>query len=361
MDEESDDRKEFDPSQRKLDEARQKGDVPRSADLTSAAAQGGLLLGLAAAGTWSASQIGIVLAGLLGDADRLADTVFRGGGTTFSGTALAAIAAALLPWFALPAGAAVLSLIAQQGLAASGEKIVPKLSRLDPIANARHKFGLTGLIEFGKSSVKLVVVSVALFLFLKTRLPEILASSGVPAPLGTAELVDILTSFLLLAVVIAGTIGLLDLLWQRFNHRRKLRMSRKELVDEQKQNDGDPHLKHQRRQRGYDIATNRMLLDVPKADVVIVNPEHYAVALTWERKPGRAPVCVAKGVDAVAARIREAALAASVPIQRDPPTARALYATVEIGREIAPEHYRAVAAAIRFAEDMRARARSVPR
>jgi flagellar biosynthetic protein FlhB len=83
MDEESGDRKEFDPSQRKLDEARQKGDVPRSADLTSAAAQGGLLLGLAAAGTWSASQIGIVLAGLLGDADRLADTVFRGGGTTF--------------------------------------------------------------------------------------------------------------------------------------------------------------------------------------------------------------------------------------------------------------------------------------
>jgi flagellar biosynthetic protein FlhB len=358
MEEENDDGKEFDPSQRKLDEARQKGDVPRSADLTSAAAEGGLLLGMIAAGSWSAVEIGTVLAGLLGDADRLADGIFAGGGTAFSGAILVALAAPLAPWLLLPAVAALAALIAQQGIAASGEKLVPKLSRLDPIGNARHKFGLSGLMEFAKSAVKLTVVSLALFYFLLARMPDILASSGVPALHGIGAMVEILTAFLLLAIVIAGAMGLFDLLWQRFNHRRKLRMTRKELFDEQKQNDGDPHLKQQRRQRGYDIATNRMILDVPKADVVIVNPEHYAVALKWDRKPGRAPVCVAKGVDAVAARIREAAMAASVPIQRDPPTARALHATVEIGREIAPEHYRAVAAAIRFAEDVRARARA---
>ena len=121
-------------------------------------------------------------------------------------------------------------------------------------------------------------------------------------------------------------------------------------------------MKAQRRSRAEAIATNRMLLDVPKADVVIVNPTHFAVALKWSRAKGSAPVCVAKGEGEVALRIREVAATAGVPIHADPPTARALHATVEIGREIAPEHYRAVAAAIRFADRMRQRraARGAP-
>jgi flagellar biosynthetic protein FlhB len=116
-------------------------------------------------------------------------------------------------------------------------------------------------------------------------------------------------------------------------------------------------MKAHRRQRGYDIATNRMLVDGAKADVVVVNPTHYAVALTWSRASGRAPVCVAKGVDAIAARIRERAVEAGVPLHSDPATARALFASVEIGAEISPDHYRSVAAAIRFAEAMRKKAR----
>jgi flagellar biosynthetic protein FlhB len=134
-------------------------------------------------------------------------------------------------------------------------------------------------------------------------------------------------------------------------------MSRKELMDETKDSEGDPVMKQQRRQRAYDIATNRMMADVPKADVVIVNPRHYAVALRWDRTAGGAPVCVAKGVDEVALRIRTVAMEAGVPIRQDPPTARALHASVEIGAEIRPEHYRPVAAAIRFAEAVRKRAR----
>jgi flagellar biosynthetic protein FlhB len=116
-------------------------------------------------------------------------------------------------------------------------------------------------------------------------------------------------------------------------------------------------MRQQRRQRGYDIATNRMMNDVPKADVVIVNPRHVAVALRWDRGAGGAPVCVAKGVDEVALRIRAVAMEAGVPIRQDPPTARALHATVTIGEEIPPAHYRPVAAAIRFADAVRRRAR----
>ena len=168
----------------------------------------------------------------------------------------------------------------------------------------------------------------------------------------------LLTITCLIAVTIAGV----DLVWQRFDHARRLRMSYQDLREEARQSEGDPHMKAQRRSRAEAIATNRMLLDVPKADVVIVNPTHYAVALKWSRAKGSAPVCVAKGEDEVALRIREVAATAGVPVHSDPPTARALHATVEIGREIAPEHYRAVAAAIRFADRMRqaARARGRP-
>ena len=130
-------------------------------------------------------------------------------------------------------------------------------------------------------------------------------------------------------------------------------MSFQDLKDETKRTEGDPHMKQSRQQRGREIAMNRMLLDVPKADVIIVNPTHYAVALKWSRAPGSAPICVAKGVDEIAKRIREAAVEHQVPIHSDPPTARALHATVDIGDEIEPEHYQAVAAAIRFADALR--------
>lgn len=134
-------------------------------------------------------------------------------------------------------------------------------------------------------------------------------------------------------------------------------MSRLELIEEFKEAEGDPHMKGQRRRRAEAIATNRMLAEVPRADVVIVNPTHYAVALRWDRGSRRAPVCVAKGIDDVARRIREVAATAGVPIRSDPPTARAIHASIDIGQEILPDHYAHVAAAIRFAERMRRHAR----
>jgi flagellar biosynthetic protein FlhB len=134
-------------------------------------------------------------------------------------------------------------------------------------------------------------------------------------------------------------------------------MSRKEVMDEYKESEGDPHFKAARRQRAQDIATNRMLADVEGADVVIVNPTHYAVALRWDRGKGGAPVCVAKGVDEIARVIRERAALHGVPVHSDPPAARSIYAAVELGQEIRIEHFRAVAAAIRFADAMRKKAR----
>lgn len=350
--------KEFDPTPRRLDQARAEGDVPRSADLTAAAAQAGLLLALLTAGGWSVRTAGTALLPWIGESPLLAQRLFQPGGAAPAGRLLAGLALPLLPVLLLPALAALAAIAAQQGFAVSGTKLLPKLDRINPIANAKNKFGLNGLFDFGKSAVKLTVVGACLIAFLLARLPELIASAAVPWPAGLGLMTATLADFLMLAVAIAVTIGGIDLLWQRFSHRRKLRMSRQDLREELKQSEGDPHLRQERRQRGFDIAGNRMLQDVAKADVVIVNPTHFAVALRWDRAPGRAPVCVAKGMDQMAARIRERAAAAGVPIHRDPAAARALYATTRLGAEIAPDHYRAVAAAIRFAEAIRRRARS---
>ncbi len=355
--EDDDAEKEFDPSQRKLDEARNKGDIPRSTDLTTAAAQGGFLLAILLLGGSAAIKLGTALERMLGDASGLSDRIFDGGEQAFAGSTLASVIGPLLPWFVIPAAMAVLSIAVQRSFSVSGEKLMPKLSRINPFANAKQKFGLRGLVEFAKSVVKMLVVAGCLFLFLSGRLPEILATTDMSERAGLVVLMHVLTGFLTLAVLIAASIGGVDYLWQHYSHHQKLRMTRKEVQDEHKQNEGDPHMKQQRRQKGYDIATNRMMQEVPKADVVVVNPTHYAVALKWERMPGKAPICVAKGTDEVAARIREVAMAAGVPIHADPPTARALHATLKVGQEVHPDHYRTVAAAIRFAESIRKKAK----
>jgi flagellar biosynthetic protein FlhB len=159
--------------------------------------------------------------------------------------------------------------------------------------------------------------------------------------------------FLALVFVVKLSIGAIDFFWQRAEHLRRNRMSHKEMRDEHKQSEGDPHAKGERTRRGREIASNRMLDAVSEASVVIVNPTHYAVALKWSPTDLGAPVCIAKGVDEIAARIRERAEQAGIPIHSDPPTARALHATVDVDQEIHAEHYGAVAAAIRFAEAMR--------
>ena len=236
-------------------------------------------------------------------------------------------------------------------------KLAPKLSRISPLSNAKNKYGRSGLFEFAKSFVKLTVVSCILAVFLSARMDRI-ASAMASSPGGVAQLMaELAIDFLTIVVLVFGTIGGIDLLWQQSEHRRKNRMSHKELKDETKESEGDPYMKMARRQRAQEIALNSMLADVPDASVVVVNPEHYAVALKWDASFDGPPICVAKGVDEVAARIREAAIEAGVPIHRDPPTARAIHAATDIGQEIHPDQYKPVAAAIRFAEKMRALAR----
>jgi flagellar biosynthetic protein FlhB len=348
--------KEHEASPQKLDQARRDGDIPRSVDLQTAVATGGFLLALFSLGTCAVTRAGTAGMVMLDQADRLSSLVTSAGGGPVAGMviALAAPPLALL----LVAPVLVLGLlVATRGLVFAPMKLQPKLSRISLLSNAGQKFGLEGLVDFAKSAAKLAIVSLILYHFLAGGLEDILASLYLTPAMSAALMVRLVLKFLVIVFLIQLALGGVDYLWQVFRHRQRHRMSRKEMMDEFKESEGDPHLKSARRQRAQDVATNRMLTDVASANVVVVNPTHYAVALKWDRSKGGAPVCVAKGMDEIARRIRERATEHGVPIHRDPPTARAIHATVEIGQEIRVEHYRAVAAAIRFADAMRRKAR----
>jgi len=348
--------KEFEATEQKLAEQRRKGEVPRSTDLNTAAAFFGLLLAAMALGQTSLIRIGEIGTVILDQSDQIS-TLLTQHARTLLGGLMGNVALAALPLLAVPFLVVWAMLFAQRVVIFAPEKLKPKASRVSVLANAKNKFGRSGLFEFAKSTVKLIIISTVLWVFLMHNLPLILGSLYLTPALATTELLGLVIRFLMLVFVVKLTIGGIDFFWQRAEHLRKNRMSHKDMRDEMKQSEGDPHAKGERRRRGREIASNRMLDAVPDASVVIVNPTHYAVALKWSPHEAGAPVCVAKGVDEIALRIRERAKDAGVPIHSDPVTARALFASIELEQEVQAEHYAAVAAAIRFADTMRAKAR----
>ncbi|WP_299607880.1 flagellar biosynthesis protein FlhB [uncultured Tateyamaria sp.] len=349
--------KSFDPTPQKLEEARKKGEVAKSVDLQTAAAYAGLTLTLVAVGAQSLTSFGGQMQVLLDQSASLSDTLFNGSPSAVMGAILWNTSAALAPLFIIPAIGVLAAILAQKAFVVAPSKLQPKLSRISLIQNAKQKFGRGGFFEFGKSFVKLLLYSGFLAFFLVRRLPEMVGVMHASPGLVVMLLAEMCVAFLFVVVLISTVLGGIDAVWQHQEHIRKNRMSRKEIMDETKNSEGDPHLKQERRARAQAIATQQMMADVPTADVVIVNPTHYAVVLKWSRADGSAPVCVAKGVDEIALRIREIAHESAVPIHSDPPTARTLHAVTAIGDEIHPDQYGVVAAAIRFADRMREQAR----
>ncbi len=356
-DKDDDSEKSFEPTPEKIKKARENGDVAKSTDLSVAAAYLGLDIALYAAGQAPVQKLGTALMSFLDRPDQLVTEFFDGSATAPSWALMTSVISAVMPWFGVPAVLVLLSILAQRAFVVAPKKIEPKLSRLSVISNAKNKFGRSGLFEFAKSFFKLLLYSFGLGSYLSFRMPDMIASAATGSYSVVMLLANLGMECLFIATLIAAFIGVFDAAFQHAEFRRKNMMSRKEIMDEQKNAEGDPHFKGQRRQRGQEIALSQMITSVPDADVVIVNPTHYAVALAWSREKGSAPTCIAKGVDEIAAAIREKAQEHGIPIHSDPPTARALHASVEIGDEIQEEHYGPVAAAIRFAEAMRQRAK----
>lgn len=355
--EDNDAEKSHDPSQKRLDEARKRGDVPRSTDLSTAAVYGAAAVALMVSGAYMLDRLGSAAIALIEDSDRLSASMTVSARAPTIGL-LASFAAPLLPIFLLPMAAAVLSVAVQRGFIFAPDRIAPKWSRISPLKSLGQKFGRQGLFAFGKSLFNLCVVCALVASMVPQYANPLMMSLRLSAGQTGLLLARIILHFLFLAFLASLGFGTLDYGWQWLQHRRRNMMTRQEMLEEHKESEGDGHVKGQRRQKGREIALSQMLQEVAKADVIVVNPTHYAVALKWRRSDRSAPICVAKGVDDIAARIREKASEAGVPIHRDPPTARAIHATVEVGQPIRPAHYKSVAAAIRFSEAMRKRAKA---
>lgn len=349
--------KPYEPTQRKLEQARKKGEIVRSTDISVTASYAGLLVAFVVFGASTiAASFGALFA-FLDQAHQLAPLVFEGSPSAALAGAFRSVTMSVSPWFVLPFLSVLAGLFAQRAFVFTPDKLVFKGSRINPIENARQKYGRKGLFEFAKSFAKLLIFSLSLFLVIWGRLPEITgAILGTPLQIA-ALLGQICVEFLFYALLISAVIAGVDYLWQTHEFLSRNRMTHKEMQDEAKESEGDPHLKGERRRKAQEIASSQMMASVPDATVVIVNPTHFAVALRWAQTKDAAPVCVAKGVDEIARRIREIATENGVPIYSDPPTARALFATIQIEQEIFPEHYREVAAAIRFAEKIRGQAK----
>lgn len=352
--------KSIDPTPERLRKAREDGDVAKSTDVTAAAAYLGLVVVCLISAGAATKAAGTALYGFLAAPDMFSDRMLGAGGSAHILDSVEKVLWALAPLFVLPFALTVLALYGQQAVVFAPSKVAMKMSRISLISNAKQKFGLTGLVEFGKSVVKLIAISIALFFIVYFALDRYIAMPTLSGKALPILLHSEGMTLLMVTTVIVSLIACFDYFWRVFDHSRNLRMSYQEVKEETKESEGDPHMKGARQHRAREIAGNQMLLDVPKADVIVVNPTHYSVALQWSRESGSAPTCVAKGVDEIAARIREIASENDVPIFSDPPTARLIHATIEVGAEIEPDQYRAVAVAIRFADEMRAKAAKRP-
>jgi flagellar biosynthetic protein FlhB len=238
--------------------------------------------------------------------------------------------------------------VIQQGFLWTAEKMKPDLSKISPIEGFKRLFGLDGFVQFLRSILKIVIVAWVAYASLQPHAHELEGLSAMEPAAILPFASQILRSLAIAVLTFLGAGALIDWIWQRQRFMSKMRMSREELKEEIRQSEGDPHVKAKLRQIRNERARRRMMAQVPKATVVIANPTHYAVALLYKQGETEAPICLAKGVDKVALRIREVAEEAKVPVVEDPPLARALYAQVEIDETIPVGHYQAVAKIIGF-------------
>ncbi|HEX3346520.1 MAG TPA: flagellar type III secretion system protein FlhB [Acetobacteraceae bacterium] len=333
---------------RRLERARAAGQVPLSREATGLAVLGSAILVLVNALPDALGTSAHTLAALL---EHLHD---RGRGEAV-GLALRAGLGIIAPFAlaALVAGAAATLL--QTGFLITPSAVLPDFSRLDPRRGLSRIGGPGVLLETGKSLLKMVIVGLAGWSVVSRVLPAlagaVLWDPGRLLHETSRQIVALLAAMLAAQAAIVA----FDVLRARLQHARGLRMSRQELREEQRDSDGDPHVKARRRTIQRQRARRRMLSAVPKAAVVVTNPTHYAVALAYERG-GSAPRVVAKGVDELAARIREIAAANRIPLVANPPLARALH-LVELDTEIPVEHYKAVAEIIAYVWGLRGRQR----
>lgn len=342
MAEESGQEKTLDASQRKLQQAREKGDLPVSREGSVFGLYAAMLLALGLAGGLIGERVSLVLLPLIEQPEAFLDLTgegYRQAGAAF----IEALAVALLPVFGLLLAGSLLPHLAQNTVVMAGERLRPKWSHLSPLAGMKRLFGLKALFEFAKSLTKMLAVGLTCWIVGRPLYERSAQLAAVDPAVFPALAMQSAIAVVFAVTLVSGVVAAIDIAFQRFEYHRRQRMTLQEMREELRATDGDPHVKSALKRKRRQMSQRRMMADVPTATVVITNPTHFAVALRYERGEDAAPVCVAKGVDHVALRIRELAGAAGVMLIEDRPLARGLYASVEVGQAIPPAHFEAVA------------------
>ncbi|MDP1585597.1 MAG: flagellar biosynthesis protein FlhB [Bradyrhizobium sp.] len=338
------------PTQKKLDDALKKGDVVKSQEVSTwFVIAGGTLVLMMFSGTMNAS-LTTTMRGLIANSHQISvdgNALPR----LFQKLGIEMLAAVALPFLLLMLAALAGNMI-QHKMVWSYESLKPKLSKISPLAGLKRLFSKQAIANFVKGIVKLVLIGSVMTVLMwpeRSRFESFVQTD----PMAIMSLTLSLAMKMMIAVIaILAIVAAADYLFQYRQWHEKQKMSMRELKEEFKQSEGDPTIKGKLKQMRQMRARRRMIVAVPKATVIITNPTHYAVALQYERGM-EAPICLAKGMDLMALKIREIAGAHDIPIVENPPLARTLHATVEIDQAIPPEHYKAVAEVIGYVMKLR--------
>jgi len=337
---------------RKIQKSREDGQVARSRDLGhfgAIAAGGGLLVALAPAFTGALKEL--ITAGLRFDRAALAGTA------PMHERLGEAVASMLLPVLVIGVALALVALLA--GMLSGGwnwtfKPLQPKFDKLNPLSGLGRVFSKHQLLDTLKACLLALVLGTIGALWLRSHAQDFVATLALPLPAAIGQGADTLQSGLLLLVIALALFALIDVPWQRYRLLERLKMSHQEVKEEMRQLEGNLEIKSKMRARMREAAQRRMLAAVPKADIVVMNPTHYAVALKYDDQSMAAPRVVAKGADLIALRIRDLAKESKVPVLQAPPLARALYAHTEIDQEVPAALFAAVAQVLAWVYQLRA-------
>ena len=340
---------------KKLQEARSRGQVPKSTDINAAVGLAAAIIILLAFGSSLGSGLSRIVRDALildvyGSALRVESLLPTVKNFAFSSVRLVA------PIFLAIFFTAYITQLAQVGLLFTLKPIKPKLSQLNPVAGLKKLIAIRSLVKSGVNILKLVVVIGVAYIVVMKRLPILIVLPQMNAFSAMGVIGKIGLELAIWLVILLLILAFIDLVYQRWQHKKDLKMTKHEVKDERRSMEGDPQVKGKRLRMAREIAMQRIAQDVPKADVIIANPTHFSVAIRYDEETMSAPVVVAKGADFLALRIRQFARFAGVPVIARPPLARALYWGTEVGDSISATHFEAVAELLAYVYRMDAQA-----
>lgn len=342
------------PTPKKLSKAAKEGDIPKSQEVSAWVVLFGGAIALAFTAKSSASALAATLSGIYRNAHEI--HFDSGQGVQFVSQLGQEVTLAIIWPMSILVAAALAGNVLQHKPVLATAKLKPKLNRLSPIKGLNRMFSISSLMNLGKGFAKMAIVASVIAFIMYPELDRLRLIIRYDVNDIPPMILMLILKLLVGVLAVLAVLAILDLMYTRYSHEKRMKMTKQEVKDETRQAEGDPKVKQKIRQLRMERTRQRMIAAIPGASLILVNPTHYSVALKYEDGMA-APLCVAKGVDDLALKIREVAREHDIPIIRNPPLARALHDTVDVDEEIPSEHYKAVAEVISYVMGLRGKMR----